>query len=67
MPHEEYVTMTANEYVAQVLEHEAARMPSGYKAQADVLMEYAEWLKAAKDTKQVRVWAVCADSKHWGR
>jgi hypothetical protein len=50
--------MTPGEYVAEMLEAEARRMPRSYKAQADLLFKQADRMRKQPGKKRVRVWEV---------
>lgn len=46
----------ADDFVAELVEEEAARMPPSYQERADVLRQFAIRLRASGETKLVRVW-----------
>lgn len=50
--------LTPGEYVAEMLEAEAAKMPRSYKTQADILRKQAQLMRHRPGPKRVRVWEV---------
>jgi hypothetical protein len=50
--------LTPGEYVAELLEAEANRMPRSYKVQADLLRKQAGLMRKRPGPKRVRVWEV---------
>jgi tRNA(Ser,Leu) C12 N-acetylase TAN1 len=49
-------TITVGEYIAELLENEANRMPPSYKIQADILREQAKISRESKNPNLVRIW-----------
>jgi hypothetical protein len=50
--------LTPGEYVAELLEGDANRMPRSMKEQADILRKQARLMRKRPGPKKVRVWEV---------
>jgi hypothetical protein len=48
--------ITVGEYIAELLEAEASRMPPSYKEQADILLERARLFRNDPNPNMVRIW-----------
>ena len=56
MPIELERQLTVGEYIAELLETEAAKMPPSYHEQADSLRAQAKLNRDSKDPRMVRIW-----------